>query len=107
MALASRLRFAALFVAALVVSLTFASDAGAQRRHRRDRGQRREDISRLPVVNAGPTYVDFPETGQAATPRAEPGSGDAAVPAPVPVRADEPTTGRRRGRHGGRRHHRH
>lgn len=107
MALASRLRFAAVFVAALAVSLTLASDAGAQRRHHRDRGLRREDISRLPVVNAGPTYVDFPENGQTATPRADPASGDAAVPVPVPVPAEEPAPGRRRHhRHGGR-HHRH
>ncbi len=110
MALASRLRSAAVFFAALAVSLTLASDAGAQRRHRRERGQRREDISRLPVINAGPTYVDFPESGRAATPRPESGS-DAAVPVPVPVPApsEEPTSGRRHGRHGrhGGRHHRH
>jgi|JI10StandDraft_1071094.scaffolds.fasta_scaffold471514_2 hypothetical protein len=106
MALASRLRTVAVFLAALAVTLTFGPDAEAQRRHRRDRGQRREDIMRLPVINAGPTYVDFPEPGQTATPRPDQGS-DAAVPVPVPVPTEEPAPGRRRHRRGGRHHRRH
>jgi len=105
MALVRRVRPFAVFVAALVVTLLLAPTAEAQRR-RRARGERREDISRLPVVNAGPTYVDFPESGQSAIPRRDPGP-DVAVPVPVPAPADEPAAGRRRHRHGGRHHRRH
>lgn len=104
MAQAPRLRLAAVFLAALAAVLTLAPDAEAQRRRRRDR---REDIMRLPVVNAGPTYVDFPENGQTATPRQDPGPGaPTAVPVPVPVPVEEPAPGGRRHRHG-RRHRRH
>lgn len=105
MALAFRLRFVAVFLAVIAAVLTLAPDADAQRRRRRR--ERREDIMRLPVVNAGPTYVDFPENGQTAVPRADPGPGaPTAVPTAVPVAEEEPAHGGRRRRHG-RRHRRH